>query len=466
MARTLGVLVISLCASLTVGCSSPTDDDDVVDDCTPVGDCALPPEGFLIYPEEGDDLTPWGLALRDVQGDGLADAILGDAVNLGGVRVFYGPICEDRSAGDWDVEITGPASKDFGSVLAANGDLDGDGRRDLIVGAPQEFSGTERGEVYVFAGPLAGSLTAEDATALLLGENDRDNAGRVVAYAGDVDGDGHDDMLVGTDEYPGGIGQGVVYLWSGPVVGEHSLGDADAIVTGEAESDQAGISAAGAGDIDGDGFDDLVIGAQRYDGPGTNSGAAYVLYGPVSGSVSLENADARLEGEKENDHAGSAVAGPGDLNGDGYDDLVIGASWESTMGTKAGAIYLLNGPVSGTISLADADHKILGDCCEVGQLLIPAGDLDADGSADLVVGSNGAVHLLHGPELNVSELADVEMLLADDTGYEGVRWFGFQAAGGADTNCDGLDDLLVASGAGESWDDPYWPGGAHLFGGS
>lgn len=179
----------------------------------------------------------------------------------------------------------------------------------------------------------------------------------------------------------------------------------------------------------------------------------------------MSDADARLEGENTNDHAGSAVAGPGDLNDDGYDDLIVSATWESTNSTHSGAVYLLYGPVAGTIPLAEADHKILGDCCEVGQLLVPARDLDGDAARDLVVGSNGAVHLLHGTELGVEGMDEVEMIWAEDTGIDGIRWFGFRAASGADTNCDGRDDLLVASALGESWDDPYWPGGAHLFGG-
>ena len=140
---------------------------------------------------------------------------------------------------------------------------------------------------------------------------------------------------------------------------------------------------------------------------------------------------------------------------------------ESVIRTRVCALpYFNEYPLSvGNNAFLKGTSKILGDCCEVGQLLVPARDLDGDGARDLVVGSNGAVHLLHGTELGVEGMDEVEMILADATGIDGINGFGFMAASGADTNCDGLDDLLVASALGESWDDPYWSGGAHLFGG-
>ena len=156
-----------------------------------------------------------------------------------------------------------------------------------------------------------------------------------------MNGDGWDDLLVGARGEDSSTG--AVYLVLGPVSGTVDLGAADAKLTGEAEFDYAGGSVSGAGDVNGDGWDDLLVGAPYEDSGGSGAGAAYLVLGPVSGTVDLAAANAKLTGEAGSDWAGYSVSGAGDVNGDGSDDLLVGAYGEDTGGSDAGAAYLVLG---------------------------------------------------------------------------------------------------------------------------
>ena len=167
-----------------------------------------------------------------------------------------------------------------------------------------------------------------------------------MARAGDVNADGYDDMLIGADANDdGGAGSGAVYLVLGslsPV--SLGLADADAQYTGAAEADAAGVAASGAGDTDGDGFDDVLVGANNHDAGGSNAGAAFLVRGSAwPASLGLSTADATYTGEASSNSAGSAVSGVGDVDADGFDDLLVGASHNDDGGSNAGAVYLILG---------------------------------------------------------------------------------------------------------------------------
>ena len=212
-----------------------------------------------------------------------------------------------------------------------------------------------------------------------------------MAGAGDVNDDGVTDVLVGAmlDDTTDGS-SGAAYLLYGPVTGMLNLADADSKITGEAAFDYAGGSLASAGDVDDDGYDDILVGAHGADGSaGNNTGAAYLLYGPITGDLNLASAGARLEGVNPGDEAGFSVAGPGDVNYDGYDDMVIGAVSDDSGGNDGGASYLVFGPVSGAVNLSSSDARLLGASGKTSWSVSAAGDVNADGYRDLFIGAYG-----------------------------------------------------------------------------
>jgi hypothetical protein len=320
--------------------------------------------------DNGRYLTPWGT--RQLSGD--LDVTAADAMLNG--------------AG---------ASERFGYAVSAAGDLDGDSIAELIVGAPFADGGaTNGGGAWLFLGnALSGTVSQSDAFASILGSGASDTAGTSLRGGGDVDGDGIPDLILGAPEDdPGSFsnaGSAAIFLGSTLVSGgSFSYDSADALFSGENAGDAAGTSVDLTGDVNGDGYDDILVGAPEYDGAGSNVGIAYYLTGgPGLSDLDLGSADASWYGEASDDAAGTRVRSVGDLDADGYDDIAISATGNDDGGTEAGATYIVLGDValSSSKSVRTASEVAGASAGDAfGSAIAPAGDLTGDGYADLLIG--------------------------------------------------------------------------------
>jgi hypothetical protein len=321
----------------------------------------------LSAPGAGGSLASTG----DLDGDGYGDVLIGGA---GSAWRAHGPLSGNITLTDgWHSEV-----EDTDRVtVAAAGDLTGDGRPDLLLAAPRSDLGAEdAGAIWLLDGRAEPGDAAEQAAATILGTIAHGFAGYALDGAGDTNGDGVTDLVVGAWGADGFRGHG--YLLHGPLTGSSSLADADQQWTGDEGWDVAGWSVSGAGDVDGDGRDEVILGAYGVDGAAWSVGAAYL----VSDGQSIHDADAILLGSVGDDRAGWSVDGVGDLDEDGHADLLIGGPGLDLGATDAGGAWLVYGPVSGIVSLDDADARLFSDVPAAA-----AGSAVAGGRGRLLIGA-------------------------------------------------------------------------------
>ena len=358
--------------------------------------------------------------LADIDGDGAGDLITGapgfdsaNGTNAGRLYVYSGATAALLYTFD------GPATNTvLGYSMADAGDTNGDGVHDILGGGQGNQGGTSAGNAYVYSG-ADGSLLLS-----LTGEQIGENFGHAVAGIGDIDGDGRGDLLVGSPGFDGTVGtnNGRAYVFSG------ADGSAIRVHEGPDAGDLLGNGVSGVGDVNGDGVPDYAAGATR--GGPANKGSCFV-YSGADGSVIHE----LLADPTASQFGQFFVGGPGDFNRDGTPDIYVGDYADSSA-------YVFSG-VDGS-KIFDYDgipSEGLG--CGRG-----AGDVDGDGHADLAVGAythssgngSGRIYLFSGCD------GSILRTITNDQGTN--EQLGFDAVGMADTNGDGIPEIIGASGNG------------------
>jgi hypothetical protein len=324
----------------------------------------------------------------DVNGDGFADLVIG-AISYDGGQTDEGRAYVYLSAGiapattaSWTVE-SNQAGANFGWSVSAGGDVNGDGYGDVLIGAPFFDNGDlDEGRVSVFHGSASIPATSW-AWSYELHQIEA-HFGSKVASAGDVNGDGYDDVLVGAGDYDNGeVDEGRVMLFSGTANG---LGGLSWTVESNQASAYFGNEVASAGDVNGDGYDDIVIGAEYYDNGHSQEGAAFVYLGGPSGPSTTPSWS--TEGNNYNDRLGRAARSAGDVNGDGYDDLIVGTPQATNVdipGDDEGRVDVFLGGPDGLSSTSS--WRVYGQQADIwfGAAASSAGDVNGDGYGDVVV---------------------------------------------------------------------------------
>ncbi|MBD2587774.1 FG-GAP repeat protein [Synechococcus elongatus FACHB-1061] len=434
--------------------------------------------------------------------DDGADFANTSAVVTTSVTVLRLPLADKASVslssldGGNGFRITGIAANDFsGSSVSNAGDVNGDGIDDLIIGARDaDPNGTNSaGQSYVVFGSDQG-FSADLNLSSLDGSNGfaingiaaYDYSGRSVSGAGDVNGDGVDDLIIGAfGADPNGNLSGQSYVVFGSDQGfsaDLNLSSLDGsngfAINGIAADDFSGFSVSSAGDVNGDGIDDLIIGASLADPNGARSGQSYVVFGSDQGfSADLNLADLngtngfRINGIAVNDQSGFSVSGAGDVNGDGIDDLIIGAFLADPNGNYSGQSYVVFGKTDDfdtELNLADLDgsngFRINGIAVndQSGFSVSGAGDVNGDGINDLIIGALGASP--HS-NTNATNAGQTYVVFGSDQGFSadlnlsalnGRNGFaingitagdesGRSVSGAGDVNGDGIDDLIIGA---------------------
>ncbi len=425
--------------SVVTGCAfsgarSVSEADSTVYGATPAG-------------EAGSALAGAG----DIDGDGAIDLLIGGKTEAaGGARwwLLRGPFAGDRDLAAASATFDEPLLSRVSALACAGGsDLDGDGAPELVFAASGTLGSTSsvyQATLYLLAGPVSGTLDLARADATFLSATGV-SAGMVpLALPGDTDGDGLDDVLLGHSA------RHAAYVLRGPIEGALSPSDASLVLSGP--ESRLGASVAAAGDLDGDGLADFAVGAPETTVTAGLEGQVWVVDAAQEGVHGPGVARATIAGRRTYSRLGTSVAGAGDVDGDGYDDVWIGGYGSDGRDNETGITWLFRGPVRGSLSVADAHASLTGASAgdEASRAICP-GDLDQDGRPDLLIGAPGAAYagrqggagyVFLSPVVGALLTTDADLRLYGLV--DGDRT-GAAVAGIGDINADGVLDLALGA---------------------
>ncbi|MFO5493530.1 MAG: cadherin domain-containing protein, partial [Cuspidothrix sp.] len=463
--------------------------------------------GFIINGENQEQLGFSVSPAGDINGDGIADLVIGapssdldDKGNAGKSYVVFGskdgfnPTIDFATLdGTKGFVINGAEEGDQSGYSVSNlGDLNGDGVDDLAIGAPGDI-GNSLGKVHIIFGSKETSYFNNPIDLSDLGNKGftvegsgfSSNAGWAVSSAGDINGDGIKDLLIGAtndgNNGPSIVGESYVIFGTENFNSTINLDDSDQFGVNDGliiisnEENNLGYSVSSAGDINGDGIDDLIIGAPYADTNGNNSGSTFVIYGrdknnPFTNTFAegiinvseLNLEDGFVINGQGVDQSGFSVSKAGDINGDGIGDLIIGARDGGTNYTgKTYVVFGKNGKFDSNINLADLDGSngfAINGIEEVGNsgwAVSALGDVNDDGIDDIIVSapnaneSKGQAYVIYGSKADFGSSFDLSSFNGDNgfviDGLIANGQFGYSVSGAGDVNDDSVNDLIISA---------------------
>lgn len=381
----------------------------------------------------------------DVNGDGLADVIVGapdwDAGQAleGRVFVYHGSTNGLESAPAWDKQ-SDQAGARFGWSVSNAGDVNGDGYGDVLVGAPDWDDGQDgEGAAWIYRGSSEGLVAAPYwyKTSDQVGAN----FGYSVSDAGDVNGDGFADVMVGAPNYNHGqTDEGMVWVYHGTASGVHQVPDWD--FESNFSGANLGFSVHTAGDVNRDGYTDVIVGAPFWQDDVANEGRAWVFHGSPSGL--LEYSEWHAESNNYNAQLGHAVSTAGDVNGDGYADIIVGAPEYSD---GDGRVWVFHGSSEGVENVHTWTKTSGQSGARYGFSVSTAGDINGDGYADVILGAPMMQDSITDEGTARVYLGSQDGLEADPVwrgaGGQTLSWYGNSVSVAGDVNGDGCSEVIV-----------------------